>query len=197
MNRIHPQSRFYLIDFLKAILGIGALVASGIGMILNAAVILFLLVSGLFILSDDSYITLFRPWVVVCGLYLMATFTYIAYRLGQQPPGIVIHRHQENQHNLTVQQHFHGMTAPSQPLPVASISNQSMHQRRGQVIWLQAGGQMIVTHLGNYAMNIQEQNGVWYWQITQSGRIRSEGIAGSLEDAKQEITACLADFGAE
>ncbi len=69
---------------------VGSLVIGAIFVVVNMTSIIGIIVIGLFMIFDESYLSLFKPWIIFSIMYLAVMATLIAYRLLSSPAVVVV-----------------------------------------------------------------------------------------------------------
>lgn len=164
-------------DCMVATAYMASIVASAIGMILNAAALMWIVVAGLFMLVDSSYVALFRPWVIVSVLYIVIAVTVLAWRARPRRMTVVI------DYKQPPPLHYAGQAQPlltglQMPAP-------------GPFHWSRAEGGTYFAEAGGCAVSVAEAGGLWIWTLARGGVIEADGAAGSFAEAERLAASAL------
>lgn len=162
----------------NATIFMAGIVASAIGLILNAAALGLIVIAGVFILIDPSYVDFFRPWVILSVIYIVVAITIIAYRVSPKKTVIVIEDNTRERQIFATLQHMRYLPTPTT-------------RSRDAISWLMADGGIHFAEIAGFDVSVSPDQGLWRWLITKDGVIQAEGLAPSLADAESRIVAAM------
>jgi hypothetical protein len=164
-------------DCLAATAYMASIVASAIGMILNAAALMWIIIAGIFMLMDESYVPLFRPWVIISVIYIVIAVTVLAWRASPRRMTVVI------EHRQAPVLHYAGQARPrllgmETPAP-------------GPFHWSQAEGGVCFAEAGGYTVSVTPAGDLWIWTLARGGVVEAEGAAASFAEAERLAASAL------
>lgn len=154
-----------------------SIAVSALGMILNAAAMMWIIVAGIFMLVDDTTVALFRPWVIVSVIYIVIAVTFLAWRASPRKMTIIL------EHKTTPQLHYAGQAMPR-------LLGMEM-ARPNPIHWVQADGGVFFAEADNYALSVAQADGIWIWTLARGGVITADGVADSFAEAERLATIAL------